>query len=74
MSSAAVTKSLWRIFSTRLRASRAYLVQLTTARAMIALRMLAPMRPATAMARTIPGKEIIMSETRMMTASTRPPA
>ncbi len=35
--------------------------------------MLAPMKPAMAMASTIPGKEIIMSAMRMITASSTPP-
>ena len=58
---------------TRLRARRAYFGQVTTAMAMMAFRVLAPSMPATAMASTRPGKAIIMSATRMITASTQPP-
>lgn len=58
---------------TRLRARRAYFDQLTIAIAMTAFFILAPIIPATAMARTIPGKEIIISESLMITMSTHPP-
>ena len=70
---AADTKSRFRIFRTRLRASRAYFVQLTSATAITAFFTLAPRIPAMAMANTIPGKETIMSATRMMMVSTQPP-
>lgn len=58
---------------TRLLASLAYLGQLTTATAITAFFTLAPIIPATAIARTIPGKEIIISDILIITASIHPP-
>lgn len=66
-------KSRFFIFNTILRAKRAYLVQVTIVKAIIALIRLPPRIPAIAMASIIPGKEIIISEIRIITVSTLPP-
>ena len=70
---AACRKPSSRRASTRLRASRAYWVQPVTDRAMTALSMPLPRKPATAMQRIIPGKASRMSTTRMTTVSSAPP-
>lgn len=61
------------IFRTILRASLAYFVQLTAEMAITAFTIFGPRRPAMAIASTRPGKEIIISAIRMITASTAPP-
>ena len=73
LTTAASTKSRFFIFNTILRAKRAYLVQVTIVKAIIALIRLPPRIPAIAMASIIPGKEIIISEIRIITVSTFPP-
>ena len=64
---AASTYRLRFTFKTILLARRAYFVQLTAVIAITPLRRLGPSIPAIAIARIIPGKEIIISAIRMIT-------
>ena len=70
---AAVTYSSPRTLSVIERTIRAYLAQPTTDKAKIVFTMLPPKIPAIAMAKTIPGKDNMMSAKRMSTISTLPP-
>ena len=64
---------LFLIFKTKLLANLAYFGQLTKAIANTALIIFGPNNPATAIARTNPGKEIIISANLIIIVSAIPP-